>query len=58
MSAAQAQTYPNKTIRWIVVAPAGSSLVKERLKAAGLEPMGGTPKQFAQLIHQTLRSPH
>ena len=25
--------------------------VKERLKAAGLEPVGGTPEQFAKLIH-------
>ncbi len=25
--------------------------VKERLKAAGLDPMGGTPEQFAKLIH-------
>lgn len=25
--------------------------VKERLKAAGLEPIGGTPEQFAKLIH-------
>ena len=25
--------------------------VRERLKSAGLEPMGGTPEQFAKLIH-------
>lgn len=27
------------------------SAVKERLKSAGLEPVGGTPEQFAKLIH-------
>lgn len=27
------------------------SVVKERLKAAGLDPVGGTPEQFAKLIH-------
>jgi tripartite-type tricarboxylate transporter receptor subunit TctC len=27
------------------------SAVKERLKTAGLEPIGGTPEQFAKLIH-------
>jgi tripartite-type tricarboxylate transporter receptor subunit TctC len=25
--------------------------VKERLKSAGLEPVGGTPEQFGKLIH-------
>jgi len=25
--------------------------VKERLKSAGLDPVGGTPEQFAKLIH-------
>jgi len=25
--------------------------VRERLKSAGLEPIGGTPEQFAKLIH-------